>query len=189
MKRLFLLVVAILTTVPAIAETRKYGPLMLDFGRAQKMGQSIVVPGTNPQKQPLFIAVLCEDRLFNFTSAESKWNDWNNPANIHEVKIIADVCNFIWDKPIHPYLPMRVRAWRSASSGRRRGRRRIALPNQAGALQLTSIPVIHCSLGSHDPQESHRQREEATPWMGGAANRRRKGPQWINGAYCIGDLI
>ncbi len=65
MKRLFFLVTALLTTFPAIAETRKYGPLTLDFGRAQKMGQSIVVPGTNPQKQPLFIAVLCEERLFN----------------------------------------------------------------------------------------------------------------------------
>ena len=56
---------ALLTAAPTIAETRKYGPLMLDFGRAQQMGQSIVVPGTNPQKQPLFIAVLCEVRLLN----------------------------------------------------------------------------------------------------------------------------
>ena len=65
MNSLFFLVTALLTAAPAIAETRKYGPLMLDFGRAQQMGQSIVVPGTNPQKQPLFIAVLCEERLFN----------------------------------------------------------------------------------------------------------------------------
>ncbi len=95
MKRLFFLVIALLTTVPAIAETRKYGPLTLDFGRAQKMGQSTVVPGVNPQKQPLFIAVLCENRLFNFTGAELKWNNWNKPATIYEAKIIADVCNFI----------------------------------------------------------------------------------------------
>ena len=92
MKRLFYLVIALLTTAPAIAETRKYGPLTLDFGRAQKMGQSTVVPGVNPQKQPLFIAVLCENRLFNFTGAELTWN---KPATIHEAKIIADVCNFI----------------------------------------------------------------------------------------------
>ena len=91
----FFLVIAFLTTAPAIAETRKYGPLMLDFARAQQMGQSIIVPGTNPRKQSLFIAVLCEERLFNFTGAESKWNEWNKPANIHEAKIIADVCNFI----------------------------------------------------------------------------------------------
>ena len=95
MNSLFFLVTALLTAAPAIAETRKYGPLMLDFGRAQQMGQSIVVPGTNPQKQSLFIAVLCEERLFNFTGAESKWNEWNEPANIHEAKIIVDVCNFI----------------------------------------------------------------------------------------------
>ena len=95
MNRLLLLVVALLTAVPAIAENRKYGPLILDFGRAQKMGKSIVVPGINPQKQPLFIAVLCAERLFNFTGAEFKWNDWNEPATIHEAKIIADVCNFI----------------------------------------------------------------------------------------------
>ena len=93
--RPFFLALALLTTVPVKAETRKYGPLILNFGHAQKMGQSIVVPGTNSQKQPLFIAVLCEDRLFNFTGAESIWNDWNKPANIHEAKIIADVCNFI----------------------------------------------------------------------------------------------
>ena len=39
----------------------------------------------------------------------------------------------------------------------------IAFPTQAGALQPTPIPVIYCSLCSHDPQESHRQREETTP--------------------------
>ena len=44
MNRLPFLVVALLIAVPAIAETRKYGPLILDFGRAQKMGDSIVVP-------------------------------------------------------------------------------------------------------------------------------------------------
>jgi hypothetical protein len=93
--RFLFLVVALLTAVPATAETRKYGPLILDFGRAQKMGKSIVVPGVNPQKQPLFIAVLCAERLFNFTGAGSRWNDWNKPATIHEAKIIADVCNFI----------------------------------------------------------------------------------------------
>ena len=87
--------ITLLATVSAIAEPRKYGPLILDFSRAHKMGQSIVVPGTNPQKQPFFIAVLCGDCLFNFAGAESKWNDWNKPANIHEAKIIADVCNFI----------------------------------------------------------------------------------------------
>ena len=66
MKRFFFLVIALLTTVPAIAETRKHGPLTLDFGSTQKMGQSIVVPGANPQKRPLFIAILCEYRLFNY---------------------------------------------------------------------------------------------------------------------------
>ena len=95
MNRFLLLVVVLLTAVPATAETRKYGPLVLDFGRALKMGKSIVVPGVNPQKQPLFIAVLCAERLFNFTGAGSRWNDWNKPATIHEAKIIADVCNFI----------------------------------------------------------------------------------------------
>ena len=95
MNRLLFLVVALLMAAPAIAETRKYGPLILDFGRSQRMGKSIVVPGVNPKKQPLFIAVLCTERLFNFTGAEFKWNEWNEPATIHEAKIIADVCNFI----------------------------------------------------------------------------------------------
>ena len=95
MNSILFLAIALLTAVPVIAETRKYGPLTLDFGRAQKMGNSIVVPGINPQKQPLFIAVLCAERLFNFTGAGSKWNNWNEPATIHEAKIVADVCNFI----------------------------------------------------------------------------------------------
>ena len=95
MNRLPFFVAALLTAVPALAETRKYGPLILGFGRAQKMVNSIVVPGVNPQKQTLFIAVLCAERLFNFTGAGSKWNDWNEPVTIHEAKIVSDVCNFI----------------------------------------------------------------------------------------------
>ena len=65
MKGLFFVVITLLTTVSAIAEPRKYGPLILDFSRAQKMGQSIVVPAINAQKQPLYIAVVCAERLFN----------------------------------------------------------------------------------------------------------------------------
>ena len=93
----FLLCIAtILSTVcPVLGETRIYGPLILDFDRAQKMGQSIVVQSKNSKGKPLFIAVLCKERLFNFTGFESKWNDWGEPANIHEARIIADVCNFI----------------------------------------------------------------------------------------------
>ena len=95
MKGLFFVIITLLTTVSAIAEPRKYGPLILDFSRAQKMGQSIVVPAINAQKQPLYIAVVCAERLFNFTGAGTKWNGWNEPATINEAKIIADVCNFI----------------------------------------------------------------------------------------------
>ena len=95
MKRLSFLMIALLTTAPATAEIRKYGPLILDFGSAQKMGQSIVVPAINAQKQPLYIAVVCAERLFNFTGAGTKWNGWNEPATINEAKIVADVCNFI----------------------------------------------------------------------------------------------
>ena len=36
-------------------------------------------------------------------------------------------------------------------------------PTQAGALQLTPTPISHCPVGSHDPQESHCQREETPP--------------------------
>ena len=53
------------TACPVFAEIRIYGPLILDFDRAQKMGQSIVVPSKNSKGQPLFIAVLCTERLFN----------------------------------------------------------------------------------------------------------------------------
>ena len=95
MKFLLCIATILSTAYPVLAETRTYGPLILDFARAQKMGQSIVVPSKNSQGQPLFIAVLCAERLFNFTGSQSKWNDWGEPANIHEARIIADVCNFI----------------------------------------------------------------------------------------------
>ena len=70
-------VIALLTTVPAIAEARRYGPLILDFSRAQKMRQSIVVQGINPQKQPFFTAVLVCGAFIQF---HWYWNEAESSA-------------------------------------------------------------------------------------------------------------
>ena len=43
MKFLLCIATILSTAYPVLAETRIYGPLILDFDRAQKMGQSTVV--------------------------------------------------------------------------------------------------------------------------------------------------
>ena len=95
MKRLLLIAAALLLGFTAEAEVRGYGALTLDFTRARKMGQSIVVPAENDQKQKLYVAVVCEGRVFNSTDEEMKWGEWSEPKNIFESRIVADVCNFI----------------------------------------------------------------------------------------------
>ena len=95
MKRLLFVVATLLLGFTAEAEVRGYGALRLDFTRARKMGQSIVVPAENDQKQKLYVAVACEDRIFNSTNDETKWGEWSKPKNIFESRIVADVCNFI----------------------------------------------------------------------------------------------
>ena len=60
-----------------------------------KIVQTIVVLGGKPQKQPPFIAVLCEDRLFNLLALSQNGMTGKKLANIHEAEIIADVCNLI----------------------------------------------------------------------------------------------
>ena len=59
------------------------------------MGQSIVVPATNNQKQQLYVAVICEGKVYNSTDIGMEWGEWNEPKNIYESRIVADVCNFI----------------------------------------------------------------------------------------------
>ena len=95
MKRLLFVVATLLLGFTAEAEVRGYGALTLDFTRARKMGQSIVVPGKNDQKQKLYVAVVCDGRVFNSTDDENKWGEWSKPNNIFESRIVADVCNFI----------------------------------------------------------------------------------------------
>ena len=95
MKRLLFVAATLLLGFTAEAEVRGYGALTLDFTRARKMGQSIVVPAKNDQKQKLYVAVVCEGRVFNSTGDEMKWGEWSEPKNIFESRIVADVCNFI----------------------------------------------------------------------------------------------
>ena len=95
MKRLLFIAATLLLAFTAEAEVRGYGALILDFTRARKTGQSIVIPAENDQKQKLFVAVICDGRLFNSTDNEMKWGEWREPKNIYESRIVADVCNFI----------------------------------------------------------------------------------------------
>ena len=95
MKRLLFVAATLLLAFTAEAEVRGYGALTLDFTRARKTGQSIVIPAENDQKQKLFVAVICEGRVFNSTNNVMKWGEWREPKNIFESRITADVCNFI----------------------------------------------------------------------------------------------
>ena len=95
MKRFLFVAASFLLPLNAEAEVRGYGELTLDFKRARKMGQSIVIPAERDQKQKLHVAVVCEGRVFNSTDEEMKWGEWREPDNIFESRIVADVCNFI----------------------------------------------------------------------------------------------
>ena len=95
MKRFLFVAASLLLAFNAEAEVRGYGALNLDFKRARKMGQSIVIPGENDQKQKLYVAVVCEGRVFNSTDNQMKWGEWGEPKDIFESRIVADVCNFI----------------------------------------------------------------------------------------------
>ena len=95
MKRFLFIAATLSLAFPAEAEVRGYGELTLDFTRAKKMGQSIIVPGENSQEQKLYVAVICDGRVFNSTDDEMEWGEWSKPKNIFESRIVADVCNFI----------------------------------------------------------------------------------------------
>ena len=95
MERLLFVAATLLLAFTAEAEVRGYGALTLDFARARKTGQSIVIPAENDQKQNLYVAVVCEGRIFNSTDDDMKWGEWSEPKNIFESRIVSDVCNFI----------------------------------------------------------------------------------------------
>ena len=95
MKQLLFVAASLLLAFTAEAEVREYGALTLDFARARKMGQSILIPAENDQKQKLYVAVVCEGRVFNSTDDDMKWGEWSEPRNTFESRIVSDVCNFI----------------------------------------------------------------------------------------------
>ena len=95
MKRLLFTATTLLLALSAKAEVRGYGGLTLDFTRAKKTGESIIVPGETDQKQKIYVAVACEGRIFNSTNDVMEWGKWSEPKNIFESRIVADICNFI----------------------------------------------------------------------------------------------
>lgn len=95
MQRLLCIVATFFLVIPAKAQVRNYGPLKIDFSKAKLMQDFIVAPAKNPQGQYLYIGVFCRERLFNFTGAEYKWKEWNDPATLYEARIVDDICNQI----------------------------------------------------------------------------------------------
>lgn len=95
MKRLLFIAATLLLALSAKAEVRGYGGLTLDFTRAKKTGESIIVPGETDQNQKIYVAVACKGRIFNSTNDEMEWGEWGEPKNIFESRIVADICNFI----------------------------------------------------------------------------------------------
>ena len=72
------------------------------FQASKKDGPVIVIPAENGQKQKLYVAVVCEGRVFSSTDVEMIWGEWREPNNIFESRIVVDVCSFIWNKLNHP---------------------------------------------------------------------------------------
>ena len=93
MKRFLFVAASLLLALTSEAEVRGYGELTLDFKRAKKTDQSIVIPAENGQKQKLYVAVVCEGRVFNSTDDEMIWGEWMETNNIFESRIVADACN------------------------------------------------------------------------------------------------
>ena len=56
MKRFLFVAASLLLALTAEAEVRGYGELTLDFKRAKKTGQSIVIPAENGQKQKNYMS-------------------------------------------------------------------------------------------------------------------------------------
>ena len=95
MKPFLAVVASLLVASPALAEVKTYGPLRLNFRQAKTMDDSIVIPAKNSRGQVLFVGVFCKDQLFNFTGAGNQWREWSKPVNVHEARIVAEVCNQI----------------------------------------------------------------------------------------------
>ena len=95
MKPFLALVASLLVASPALAEVKTFGPLRLNFRQAKTMDDSIVILARYSRGQVLFVGVFCKDRLFNFTGAGNQWREWSKPVNVHEARIIDEVCNQI----------------------------------------------------------------------------------------------
>ena len=87
--------IAIVTTrISSPAKGKIIGaPAMAKVMAMTKIGNE--TKNKNGQKQKLYVAVVCEGRVFNSTDDEMKWGEWSEPKNIFESRIVADVCNFI----------------------------------------------------------------------------------------------
>ena len=78
-----------------MAQERRYGPLRLDLRNVRKNDFAYIIPAKNKRDQALYLGIYCEERLFNFTGAEGQWKEWETPQNVHEARIVADICNQI----------------------------------------------------------------------------------------------
>ena len=91
----FFVVISLISQSHVMAQVRKYGPLRLDLRNVRKNDFAYIIPAKNKRDQALFLGIYCEERLFNFTGAGGQWKEWETPQNVHEARIVADVCNQI----------------------------------------------------------------------------------------------
>ncbi|MEB3270222.1 MAG: LysM peptidoglycan-binding domain-containing protein [Synechococcus sp.] len=80
------------STTLARADWRTYGPLQVNWAAWQAMGGSMVAPGLNAKGQPLYLAINCNARKINATTASGQWQAWEDPNTDYEQQLLRDYC-------------------------------------------------------------------------------------------------
>tara|TARA_Y100001968_G_scaffold12324_1_gene10233 strand:+ start:5058 stop:5390 length:333 start_codon:yes stop_codon:yes gene_type:complete len=70
---------------------KSYGPLDLDLNNIQFDSGIFFVPTLNYDSKPLFLAIKCDELMFNIRIRDS-WKGWFKPFFSYELKIINDFC-------------------------------------------------------------------------------------------------
>tara|TARA_Y100001968_G_C19265171_1_gene671290 strand:- start:85 stop:318 length:234 start_codon:yes stop_codon:yes gene_type:complete len=74
-----------------------YGPLTLDINNVNFDSSTFFIPALNGEDKPFFLAINCDDSLFNIMTAFG-WKGWFRPFFNYETLILEDFCkNFDLD--------------------------------------------------------------------------------------------
>jgi LysM repeat protein len=74
------------------ASWRSYGPLQVDWANWQPMGGSLVAPTLGATGEAIYLAINCEARKLNATTASGQWKTWDDPSADFEQKLVNDLC-------------------------------------------------------------------------------------------------